>query len=334
MLLLKQLQIVIHIFQAYKKLIIMKLTNSGKKILFIFTFFFSINSVFSQQSEPPFLKYMNHPWVDSVLKTLTIDQQIAQCIWIAGYSNRDVAHEVEISDIIRKYGVGGIVFFQGTAEKQAELTNYYQKISKVPLIISLDAEWGVGMRLENVEKFPYQMTLGAIGNDSLIYRFGEAVASQFKRLGMQVNFAPVADININAQNPVINYRSFGENREKVLTKGIMYMKGMQDNGILATGKHFPGHGDTNVDSHLDLPVITHPRSRLDSIELYPFRNLIYEGMGSIMVAHLNLPALDTVTGLPTTLSHVIIKDLLKGELGFKGLIVTDAMNMKGVTKYL
>jgi beta-glucosidase-like glycosyl hydrolase/CubicO group peptidase (beta-lactamase class C family) len=238
-----------------------------------------------------------------------------------------------MSDIIRKYGVGGIIFFKGTAEKQAELTNYYQKISRVPLLISMDAEWGIGMRLDNVEKFPYQMTLGAIKNDSLIYQLGKAVATQFKRLGMQINLAPVADININQQNPVINYRSFGENRDKVALKSIMYMKGMQDNGILATAKHFPGHGDTNVDSHLDLPLITHSRLRLDSIELYPFRKLISEGTGSIMTAHLNLPSLDSTSGLPSTLSSVIIKDLLKNQLGFKGLIITDAMNMKGVTKY-
>lgn len=293
----------------------------------------SINPAKAQKTEPPFLKYMNHPWVDSVMKTLTIDQQIAQCIWIAGYSNRDIDHEVEISDIIRKYGVGGIVFFQGTAEKQAELTNFYQKISKVPLIISLDAEWGVGMRLQNVDRFPFQMTLGAIDNDSLIYKFGTAVAMQFRRLGMQDNFAPVLDINVNAANPVINYRSFGENREKVTSKSIMYMKGLQDNGILATGKHFPGHGDTNVDSHLDLPLITKSRAQLDSVELYPFRKLIAEGLGSIMVAHLNLPSLDTTTGLPSTLSHVIISGLLEHDLGFKGLIVTDAMMMKAVTKY-
>jgi beta-N-acetylhexosaminidase len=287
----------------------------------------------SQNIDPPFLKYMNHPWVDSVMNTLTIDQQIAQCIWIAGYSKSDIKHEVEVTDIIRKYGVGGIVFFQGTASKQAELTNFYQKISKVPLIIALDAEWGAGMRLENVSKFPYQMTMGAIKNDSLIYKFGGAVASQFKRLGIQVNFAPVLDINVNAKNPVINYRSFGENRERVTKKGMMYMRGLQDNGILATGKHFPGHGDTNVDSHLDLPLITHNKARLDSVELYPFRKLIADGIGSIMVAHLNLPSLDTTTGLPSTLSHVIITGLLKNDLGFKGLIVTDAMNMKGVTKF-
>jgi beta-glucosidase-like glycosyl hydrolase/CubicO group peptidase (beta-lactamase class C family) len=287
----------------------------------------------AQSTDPPFLKYMNHPWVDSVMTTLTIDQQIAQCIWIAGYSNKDISHEVEVTDIIRKYGIGGIVFFQGTAEKQAELTNYYQKISKVPLIITLDAEWGVGMRLSKIDKFPYQMTLGAIKNDSLIYEFGKAVAMQFKRLGMQMNLAPDADININPANPVINYRSFGENREKVADKASMYMKGMQDNGILATGKHFPGHGDTNVDSHLDLPVITHSRARLDSIELYPFRRLIADGIGSIMVAHLNLPSIDTTTGLPSTLSHIIITDLLKEDLGFKGLIITDAMMMQAVTKY-
>lgn len=312
---------------------IMSLPKSIKILLFCAFFASALNITNAQQSDPPFLKYMDHPWVDSVMKTLTIDQQIAQCIWIAAYSNRDIAHEVEISDIIRKYGVGGIVFFQGTAAKQAELTNYYQSISRVPLLVSLDAEWGVGMRLENIGEFPYQMTLGAIKDDTLIYQLGKTVAEQFKRLGMQVNFAPVLDVNVNSQNPVINYRSFGENRENVTAKGIMYMKGMQDNGILATGKHFPGHGDTKTDSHLDLPVITHSRTRLDSIELYPFRRLIREGIGSIMVAHLNLPSLDTTTGLPSTLSPLIINGLLKNELGFSGLIVTDAMMMKAVTKY-
>ncbi|HAM09331.1 MAG: hypothetical protein A2X05_15345 [Bacteroidetes bacterium GWE2_41_25] len=302
-------------------------------IAVLLTLFVSSSELRSQSTDPPFLKYLNHPWVDSVLSRLTIDQQIAQTIWIAAWSNRDISHEVEVSDIIRKYGVGGIIFFQGTAAKQAELTNYYQSISKVPLLISMDAEWGVGMRLNDVEKYPYQMTLGAIRNDSLIYQFGSAVASQFKRLGMQINLAPVADININPRNPVINYRSFGEQREKVAAKAISYMNGMQDNGILASAKHFPGHGDTDVDSHEDLPKISHTRSRLDSIEIYPFKRLINEGTGSIMTAHLNLPSLDTSSGLPSTLSSVIIKDLLVKQLGFKGLIITDAMNMKGVTKY-
>ncbi|MBK8883622.1 MAG: serine hydrolase [Bacteroidales bacterium] len=287
----------------------------------------------AQQTDPPFIKYLNHPWVDSVLKSLTVDQQIAQTIWIAGWSNETIEHEVEVRDIIVKYGIGGIIFFQGTAGKQAELTNYYQKISRVPLLIAMDAEWGTGMRLENVDKFPYQMTLGAIKNDSLIYRLGEAVAGQFNRLGMHVNLAPVADININPKNPVINYRSFGENRDEVAAKAIMYMRGMQNKGVTATGKHFPGHGDTNADSHNELPVIPHSRARLDSIELYPFTKMIQAGTGSIMTAHLNLPSLDSTTGLPSTLSPIIINDLLKKQLGFRGLVITDAMNMKGVTKY-
>lgn len=302
-------------------------------LLIITIFISSFNAARAQISEPPFLKYMNHPWVDSVLNSLTTDQRIAQCIWIAAYSNRDVSHEVEISDIVRKYGPGGIVFFQGTAEKQAELTNFYQKISKVPLIIAIDAEWGLGMRLQNIEKFPYQMTLGAIASDSLIYLMGKSISAQLKRLGVNVNLAPVADINNNAMNPVINYRSFGENREKVTMKALMYMNGMQDNGILATLKHFPGHGDTNTDSHLDLPVISHSRERLDSIELFPFLNLINDGAGSVMTAHLNLPKLDSTSRLPSTLSPVIINDLLKIQMGFKGLVITDAMNMKGITKY-
>jgi beta-N-acetylhexosaminidase len=323
-----------HDFNVFSNLfIIMNLNRSLKVFIFLGILFASIGEITAQQAEPPFAKYLNHPWVDSVLKTLTIEQRIAQCLWIAGYSDKDVSHEVEVSDIIRKYGIGGIVFFQGTAAKQSELTNYYQKISKVPLLVTQDAEWGVGMRLENVEKFPFQMTLGAVENDSLIYRFGKAVAIQFKRLGMQMNLAPDADININPQNPVINYRSFGENRDNVSRKAIMYMKGMQDNGILATAKHFPGHGDTFVDSHLDLPVLKLDRARLDSIELYPFRGLIKEGIGSVMTAHLSLLALDTSSVLPSSLSPAIIKGVLKSELCFRGLVITDAMNMKGVTKY-
>lgn len=293
----------------------------------------SLHNLSSQTIDPPFLKYMNHPWVDSVMLTLSPDQRITQCIWIAGYSNRDVSHEVEVSDLIKEYGIGGIIFFQGTPEKQAELTNFYQKISRVPLIISMDAEWGLGMRLQNVEKFPFQMTLGAIRNDSLLYLMGRSVAGQLKRIGVGINLAPVTDINNNPENPVINYRSFGEDRENVTSKGGMYMKGMQDNGVLAVLKHFPGHGDTGTDSHLDLPVISHPRARLDSVELFPFLNLIGEGAGGVMTAHLNLPSLDSTSKLPSTLSPQIINNLLKKDLGFKGLVITDAMNMKGVTKY-
>ncbi|MDR2887566.1 MAG: serine hydrolase [Bacteroidales bacterium] len=276
---------------------------------------------------------MNHPWVDSVMKTLTVERQIAQCIWIAAYSNKTEAHKAEISSTIKKYGVGGIVFFQGTAGKQAELTNYFQSISAVPLIIAMDGEWGAGMRLSDVTKYPYQMTLGAIRNDSLIYRMGQAVGAQFRRAGMHINFAPVADINNNPANPVINYRSFGEDRHNVAAKTVNYMRGMQDAGIMTTAKHYPGHGDTNIDSHAELPLISHSRERLDSVELYPFRQLIGNGIGGIMTAHLSLPALDTTPGLPSTLSPQIAGNLLRRELGFRGITVTDAMNMQGVTKY-
>lgn len=287
----------------------------------------------AQKKDPPFMKYIDHPWVDSVMNSLTPDQKIAQCIWIAAWSDRDISHEADIMEKIRKYGVGGIIFFQGTPEKQVELVNYYQKISKIPLLIAMDAEWGAGMRLEGLEKFPYQMTLGAIRNDSLIYILGKSVAGQCRRLGVHINLAPVADINNNRNNPVINYRSFGEDRENVSYKAEMYMKGMQDMGLLSVIKHFPGHGDTDVDSHSDLPVIRHDLHRLDTIELYPFRKLIDAGAGGVMTAHLNLPALDTTGNLPSSLSAPIIKTLLRDSLGFKGLVVSDAMNMQGVIKY-
>jgi beta-N-acetylhexosaminidase len=301
-------------------------------IIFLSSFVFS-GFLTAQKTDPPFLKYLNHPWVDSVFNKLTPDQRIAQSIWVAGWSNKEIGDEVDLAETIKKFGVGGIVFFQGTPEKQIELTNYYQKISDVPLLIAMDAEWGTGMRLSGIEKFPYQMTLGAIRNDSLIYLFGKAVGEQCRLMGIHINLAPVADINNNPANPVINYRSFGENRENVASKALSYMKGLQDNGVMATAKHFPGHGDTDVDSHSDLPIIRHSLQRLDSVELYPFIKLINEGTGCVMTAHLNLPALDSAYRLPASLSPVIIKSLLRNKLGFNGLIITDAMNMKGVTKY-
>jgi|WetSurMetagenome_2_1015567.scaffolds.fasta_scaffold00001_120 beta-N-acetylhexosaminidase len=304
-----------------------------KRFLLLWLFLSCVLVSEGQRTNPPFLQYMDHPWVDSILNKLTPEQKIAQCIWIAGWSDKDISHEVDVADKIRKYGIGGIVFFQGTPEKQAELINYYQKISAVPLLMAMDAEWGTGMRLTGVDKFPFQMTLGAISNDSLIIRFSQAVASQCRLSGININLAPVADINNNPGNPVINYRSFGERKEEVASKSLIYMKELQANGISAAIKHFPGHGDTDVDSHYDLPVLKHNAARLDSLELYPFRKLIDEGAGCVMTAHLNLPAFDSSGNIPATLSSKIIKELLRGELGFKGLVITDAMNMQGVTKY-
>ncbi|MES2731229.1 MAG: glycoside hydrolase family 3 N-terminal domain-containing protein [Bacteroidota bacterium] len=302
-------------------------------LVFCFSPAYSQLSSTALKADPPFLSY-NPQWVDSVFKQLTPDERIAQLIMVAAYSNRSKGHVDTISALIKQYKIGGLVFFQGGPVRQARLTNLYQAQSKVPLLIAMDAEWGVAMRLDSTMRFPYQMALGAIqGQDSLIYQMGVEVAHQFKRLGMHVNFAPVVDVNNNPNNPVINFRSFGENKYRVTEKSYAYMKGMQDNGIMAVAKHFPGHGDTDADSHYALPVITKDRPHLDSLELYPFREMIRLGMGGMMVAHLSIPSLDATQNLPSTLSKPIITDLLKKDLGFRGLVFTDAMNMKGVTKF-
>lgn len=284
----------------------------------------------SQQSHPPFLRHIHHPWVDSVMRTMTPDERIAQLIMVAAWSNKGDAHREEIVHLIREYKIGGLVFFQGGPVRQARLINAYQGESKIPLLVAMDAEWGVGMRLDSTLRYPYQMTLGALHDDDLIRQMGREVARQLKRVGVHVNFAPVVDVNNNPDNPVIGFRSFGEDKYKVAAKGVAYMKGMQDENLLTTAKHFPGHGDTNTDSHHALPLINHGRERLDSLELYPFRALIRAGVGGIMVAHLNIPALDS-SGVPSTLSGPIVTQMLRKELGFGGLIFTDAMNMKGVT---
>ena len=234
---------------------------------------------------------------------------------------------------ISRYNIGGILFFQGEPIKQARLTNRFQSASKVPLLIAIDGENGLGMRLKNTITYPPMMTLGAISDNSLIYRLGDQMADQFKRLGVHMNFAPVADINNNPSNPVIGTRSFGEDRRNVSDKVIAFMKGMQDRGLLVAAKHFPGHGDTGTDSHRTLPVIPYEMSRLDSLELYPFREAIRRGLTGIMVAHLQVPALDQRENRATTLSRPAITGLLKEQLDFRGLIITDALNMKGLSNF-
>lgn len=275
----------------------------------------------------------HNDWVDSVFRKLSRKERIAQLFMVRAHTDKGKVYEDSVADIIREQHIGGLVFFQGGPERQAALLNRYQAVSYIPLLTAMDAEWGVGMRLDSTISYPYQMTLGAVQDDSLIYQMGRKIAGDFKRLGMQINFAPVADINNNPKNPVINYRSFGDNKYTVTAKSAAYMKGMQDGGILTTLKHFPGHGDTDVDSHYDLPQLKFSRERLDSIELYPFKNLIEQGASGVMIAHMNIPALDNSPKLPSTLSKPIVTGLLKKELGFKGLIFTDAMEMKGVIKY-
>jgi beta-N-acetylhexosaminidase len=273
-------------------------------------------------------------WADSIMKTLTPDQRIGQLFMVAAYSNEKI-DSAGIRKLIDSCGIGGLIFMQGTPEKQLMLTNYYQSKSKVPLMISIDGEWGLDMRLKNTVQFPRQMTLGAIPReaDSLIYLMGREIAKECKRIGIQVNFAPVVDVNNNPMNPVISSRSFGENKYSVTRKSLLYMKGMQDAGVMAVAKHFPGHGDADSDSHKTLPTISHSKERLDTLELFPFKKLFAEGVGGVMVAHLSIPAYDTSKNLPSTLSPKIVTDLLKREMKFDGLIFTDALNMQGVAKF-
>ncbi|MFA5244611.1 MAG: glycoside hydrolase family 3 N-terminal domain-containing protein [Pedobacter sp.] len=287
------------------------------------------------QSRGSFIEGIDKPnaWVDSVFKKLNKRERIAQIFMVRAHTDRGKAFEDSIARLIAKEKIGGLVFFQGGPARQAALTSRYQSISEVPLLIAMDAEWGLGMRLDSTISYPYQLTLGAIQNNELIYEMGKQIALDFKRIGMQVNFAPVADINNNPKNPVIGFRSFGDDKFKVADKVKAYMKGLQENDILVSVKHFPGHGDTDVDSHHDLPQLPFTRERLDSLELYPFKELVKSGASGIMVAHMNIPALDKTPNLPSTLSKPIVTGMLKNDLGFKGLIFSDAMEMKGVAKF-
>ncbi|MEI6139745.1 MAG: glycoside hydrolase family 3 N-terminal domain-containing protein [Mariniphaga sp.] len=276
-------------------------------------------------------KYINHPWVDSVFNSLTPDQRIAQLIWIDVSGDQDIAKQTRVADLIKKNNFGGLVFFEGTAIKQTQLTNYYQSLAKTPLMIAMDAEWGPGMRLDELEPFPYNMKMGAATNDELISKGAAVMVSQLKRLGVQVSFGPVSDINTQPQNPIIGMRSFGESRDLVTSKCLAYMKGLQENGIIAVAKHFPGHGDTKADSHSSLPLLPYDRQRLDNVELFPFKKLSEGGIGGIMTAHMRVPALDPTGTGPSSLSYKAIEDVIRKEWDYKGLIITDAMNMGGAT---
>ena len=272
-------------------------------------------------------------WVDSVYKKMSRKERVGQLFYVRAHTNLGQRYEDSVATVIKNEHIGGLVFFQGGPVRHADLINNYQKISKVPLLIAMDGEWGLGMRLDSSTSYPYQMTLGAIQDNNLIYKMGQMVAYDFKRLGIHINFAPDMDVNNNPNNPVINYRSFGDNKYNVAQKGIAYFKGMQDGGLIVFAKHFPGHGDTNVDSHFDLPQLPFTRARLDSLEEYPFRQAIAAGISGVMIAHMNIPALDTTKNLPSTLSRPIVTGILKDSLGFKGIVASDAMEMKGVTKY-
>ena len=303
-----------------------------KILILLFVVFISNISNINAQSKAVFLTDSTS-WADSLMTTLSEDERIAQMFIVTAYSNQGDAHKQQITDLIEHYKVGGLMFLQGGPVRQAKLTNYYQSITKTPLMIAMDAEWGVAMRLDSALSFPWPMTLGAIEDTNLIYQMGEEVARQCKLIGTHINFAPVVDVNSNPENPIINNRSFGENPEKVGRMGVAYMKGMQDNKVLACAKHFPGHGDTDADSHKTLPTVNHLKYRLDEVELVPFKKLINNGIGSIMVAHLHIPVLDDTKNLAVSLSPKVVDGLLKTEMGFTGLAITDGLNMKGVSDF-
>ncbi len=302
-----------------------------RKILVILSLFITVGASAQQNNA--------EKWVDSVFKTLTPDEQIAQLMVVRLSTINSATKTVtffdkEVADLITQYNVGSICLFQGSPVQQATIVNRLQSIAKTPLLVTIDAEWGVGMRMtDSVLPLPKQMMLGAVQDSSIAYEYGRIVAEQCKRAGIQVNFAPVVDVNNNPNNPVINDRSFGEDKYKVASFGIQYMKGMQDNGVMACAKHFPGHGDVSVDSHLDLPVINKTLPQLENLELYPFRQIFNAGVGSVMIAHLYIPAIDSSANRATSLSKKNVTDLMRNDLGYQGLTFTDALEMQGVKKF-
>ncbi|MES2850002.1 MAG: glycoside hydrolase family 3 N-terminal domain-containing protein [Bacteroidota bacterium] len=278
-------------------------------------------------------------WADSVLNSLSEEQRIAQLmvLRLSSYdfkTKNPIYFDSLVTEKVKRYNIGGICLFQGSPVKLGSIVNNLQSIAKTPLMVCIDGEWGVGMRLfDSVQALPRQMMLGAVQDKNIIYQYGKLVAEQCKRLGITVNYAPVVDVNNNPNNPVINDRSFGEDKYKVAAYGIEYMKGMQDAGVMACAKHFPGHGDVAVDSHLDLPVINKSMAQLDSLELYPFREIFKAGVGSVMIAHLYIPAIDSSKNRATSISKKNVNDLMRKELGYEGLTFTDALEMQGVQKF-
>ncbi|WP_291529982.1 glycoside hydrolase family 3 N-terminal domain-containing protein [Bacteroides sp. UBA939] len=303
--------------------------------LFLILFLWSHISPLEAQVVPPFLPSADDvrckQWVDSVFSRLTLQEKVGQLIVTTIPAKADKQRQKQIRELAKKYKIGGLLFAEGTIEEQAILTNLAQKNAKVPLLVTFDGEWGLSMRLDGTPHFPKNAALGCIQDNDLIYRYGFEVAREFRELGVHVNFAPDADVNTNPLNPVIHVRSFGEDPKKVAEKVLAYSRGLESGGVLSVSKHFPGHGDTDVDSHKALPVLYYNRERLDTVELYPFREAIRAGLGGIMVGHLQVPALEPDFRTASSLSGNIVTGLLKKEMGFRGLVFTDALDMKGVS---
>ena len=283
--------------------------------------------------DPPYMR-VESPWADSLMQTLSLDEKIGQLFMVAA-NGRDTNEEYYqmIDSLIENYGLGGLIYFQAEPHNHNLLVNRFQSKSTIPMLNGIDGEWGLAMRIDSLKPFPWNMTLGAIQNNELLYDMGAAMAQECKTMGIHFNFAPVVDVNSNPLNPIINARSYGELPLNVTEKGLALMKGMQDAGVLACAKHFPGHGDTESDSHKTLPVINHTKARIDSVDLVPFKKLIDAGVASVMVAHLNIPSLDSTENRASTLSPYVVDTMLRQQMNFSGLAFTDALNMKGVSSF-
>ena len=282
---------------------------------------------------PPYMR-VESPWADSLILTMSLDEKMGQLFMVAANGKHsDETDYLRTDTLIEKYGLGGLIYFQSEPQQHNILVNRFQSKSKIPLMNGIDGEWGLAMRIDSLKPYPWNMTLGAVQNDSLLYEMGGAIAQECKTMGIHFNFTPVVDVNSNPLNPIINARSYGEDPVNVSQKALALMHGMQDSGVLACAKHFPGHGDTDSDSHKTLPVINHSKSRIDSVDLFPFKKLVDAGVASVMVAHLNIPSLDSTSNRASTLSPYVVDTLLQQELNFSGLVFTDALNMKGVSNY-
>ena len=306
-----------------------------KLYLILLILFFSFTGI-SQQIYPLLVEndQLNQKkWVDSIYNSMTLKEKVGQLFMVDVFSSDPKSKNDKIDSLIKNQHIGGIIFSKGGPKRQAKLNNHYQNISKTPLIMAMDAEWGLAMRLDSTFAYPWNMTLGAITNNEIIYKIGKQIGEHAKRIGMHINFSPVVDINTNPKNPIIGNRSFGEDRDNVTEKALSYMRGIQSVGILANAKHFPGHGDTEKDSHKTLPTISFSKKRIDSIELYPYKRLIEAGLSSVMIAHLNVPSLELRANFPSSLSKNIVTNLLQKDLQFNGLVFTDALNMKGASNF-
>ena len=305
-----------------------------KLISSLFLLFFIVLSCDKKQSvNKPTENIQRTKWVDSIYTKMTLKEKVGQLFMVAAYSNKDQKHTDSLNKLIKKYAIGGLVFFQGGPVRQAKQTNAYQATSKVPLLIAMDAEWGLNMRLDSTVRFPYNMTLGAVKDTDLVRKVGEKIGEHCNRLGVHINFAPVVDINTNSKNPIIGVRSFAEDKYNVADKALAFTNGLQSKNVLACAKHFPGHGDTDKDSHKTLPTVTLSKERIDSVEMYPYKKLFKNNIAGVMVGHLNVPSLEKNDGLPSSLSYEIVTNILKEKLQFKGLLFTDALEMKGVSTF-